>query len=58
LRGRVRIWARPLADADTVAAAVAAAARRQAGRITGLELARVDVRVKVLRVAQLARYLP
>jgi hypothetical protein len=58
LRCRVRVWARPLADADAVSAAVAAAAQRQAERITGLELARVGVRVKVLRVAQLARYLP
>jgi hypothetical protein len=58
LRGRVRVWARPLADADAVGGAVTAAARRQAGRISGQELARVDVRVKVLRVAQLARYLP
>jgi hypothetical protein len=58
LRGRVTVWARPLAAGDAVGAAVAEAARRQVGRLTGLELGRCDVRVKVLRVTQLARYLP
>jgi hypothetical protein len=58
LRGRVRVWARPLADAGVVGGAVQDAARRQVGRLTGLELGRVDARVTVLRVAQLARHLP
>ncbi len=58
LRGRVRIWARPLANAETVRAAADQAARRQVGRLTGVDLARVDARVKVLKVTQLARYLP
>ena len=58
LRGRVRVWARPLADGGAVGAAVDAAARRQVGRLTGAELGRCDVRVAVLRVTQLARYLP
>jgi hypothetical protein len=58
LRGRVRIWARPLADAEVVRAAVAEAARRQAVRLTQSELGRADVRVSVLRVRQLVRYLP
>jgi len=58
LRGRVTVWARPLADAGAVRDAADAAARRQVARLTGRELARLDVRVKVLRVTQLARYLP
>jgi len=58
LRGRVIVWARPLADAGAVRDAADAAARRQVARLTGRELARLDVRVKVLRVTQLARYLP
>ena len=58
LRGRVQVWARPLADGRAVGAAVDEAARRQAVRLTGLELARIDVRVRVLRVTQLVRYLP
>jgi hypothetical protein len=58
LRGRVHVWARPLADAESVRAAVEAAARRQTGRLTQTELGRADVRVRVLKVAQLVRYLP
>ncbi len=58
LRGRVTVWARPLADASVVGAAVDAAVRRQVARLTGRELERLDVRVKVLKVAQLARNLP
>ena len=58
LRGRVRVWARPLADAEIVRASVEAAARRQTGRLTQTELGRADVRVRVLKVTQLARYLP
>jgi hypothetical protein len=58
LRGRVRVWARPLADAESVRAAVEAAARRQSGRLTQSELGRADVRVRVLRVTQLVRHLP
>ena len=38
--------------------AVDEAVRRQMTRLTGRELERLDVRVKVLRVTQLARYLP
>jgi hypothetical protein len=58
LRGRVRVWARPLADGAGVGTAVDEAARRQVARLTGLDLGRCDVRVKVLQVTQLARYLP
>ena len=58
LRGRVQVWARPLADGQAVGAAVDEATRRQAGRLAGLELGRCDVRVRVLRVTQLVRYLP
>jgi hypothetical protein len=58
LRGRVRVYARPLADAGAVRAAVDAAVRRQVARLSGGELERLDVRVKVLKVTQLARYLP
>jgi hypothetical protein len=58
LRGRVNVWARPLADAGAVREAADAAVRRRVARLTGRDLARLDVRVKVLRVAQLARHLP
>jgi hypothetical protein len=58
LRARVRIHARPLADAGAVGAAVDEAVRRQVVRLSGAELGRVDVRVSVLRVKQLVRYLP
>ena len=58
LRGRVPVWARPLADADAVRDAADAAVRRQVARVTGRDLARLDVRVKVLKVTQLARHLP
>lgn len=58
LRGRVTVWARPLANADAVGDVADAAVRRQVARIAGRDLARLDVRVKVLRVTQLARYLP
>ena len=44
--------------AAAVGTAVDEAARRQVARLTGLDLGRCDVRVKVLRVTQLARYLP
>ncbi len=57
LRGRANVWARPLADAGVVRAAADAAVRRQVARLTGRELARLDVRVKVLKVTQLARHL-
>ncbi len=58
LRGRVKVRARPLADAGAVGDAVDAAVRRQVTRLTGRELERLTVRVRVLRVTQLARYLP
>ncbi|HET6476620.1 MAG TPA: hypothetical protein VFH93_11155 [Thermoleophilia bacterium] len=58
LRGRVQVWARPLADAAVVGGAADAAVRRQVARLTGRDLERLDVRVRVLRVTQLARYLP
>lgn len=58
LRARVRVWARPLADPGIVGDAVEAAVRRQAARLTRSELGRAGVRVKVLKVAQLVRYLP
>jgi hypothetical protein len=58
LRGRVTVWARPLADAGAVRDAVDGAVRRQVARLTGRELERLDVRVKVIKVTQLARYLP
>jgi hypothetical protein len=54
----VQVWARPLADAAVVGAAADAAVRRQVARLTGRDLERLDVRVRVLRVTQLARYLP
>ncbi len=58
LRGRVRVWARPLADSEAVRAVVEEAARRQVSRLTRSDLGRADVRVRVLRVKQLVRYLP
>jgi hypothetical protein len=58
LRGRVDVWARPLASSDGVAAAVDAAVRRQVVRLTGRDLGRLDVRVRVLKVTQLVRHLP
>lgn len=58
LCGRMTVYARPLAARDGVREAAEAAVRRQVTRITGRELARFNVRVKVLRVGQLARYLP
>jgi hypothetical protein len=58
VRCRVKVWARPLAAADGVRAAVEEGARRQVARLTQSELGRADVRVHVLRVGQLVRYLP
>jgi hypothetical protein len=58
LRGQVLVWARPLANPEAVRAAAAAAVERQVARLTGRELARLNVRIKVLKVAQLARHLP
>jgi hypothetical protein len=58
LRGRVTVWARPLADPGAVGDAVDDAVRRQVTRLTGRELERLAVRVKVLKVTQLVRYLP
>ena len=58
LRGRVSVWGRPLADAGVLRAAADDAVRRQVARLTGRDLARLDVRVKVLKVTQLARHLP
>jgi hypothetical protein len=58
LRGRVQVWARPLADTAVVGGAADAAVRRQVSRLTGRDLARLDIRVRVLKVTQLARYLP
>jgi hypothetical protein len=58
LRARITVWARPLANAAAVSEAVDAAVRRQMTRLTGRELERVTVRVKVLKVTQLARHLP
>lgn len=58
LRGGVTVWARPLADTGVVGGAVDAAVRRQLSRLTGRQLARLDVRVRALKVTQLARYLP
>ena len=58
LRGRVDVWARPLAGSEGVAGAVDEAVRRQVARLTGRDLGRLDVRVRVLKVTQLARHLP
>jgi len=58
LRGRVQVWARPLADAAAVSGVADAAVRRQVARLTGRDLARLDVRVRVIKVKQLVRYLP
>lgn len=58
LRGRVTVYARPLADAGAVGGAVDAAVRRQVTRLSGRELERLDVRVRVLKVTQLVRHLP
>jgi hypothetical protein len=58
VRGRVRVYARPLADAGVVRGAVDEAVRRQVARLTGAELERLDVRVRVLKVTQLVRHLP
>jgi hypothetical protein len=54
----VQVWARPLADAAAVSGAADVAVRRQVARLTGRELARLDVRVRVIKVKQLVRYLP
>jgi hypothetical protein len=58
LRGRVQVWARPLASPEAVSAAVEEGVRLQVARLTQTDLGRADVRVRVLRVAQLVRYLP
>jgi hypothetical protein len=58
VRGRVHVLARPLANPDVVRGAVDEAVRRQVARLTGRDVARLEVRIKVLRVAQLARHLP
>jgi len=58
LDARARIWARPLAQAEPIRGAVGAALRGEVARLTGRALAGVDVRVKVLTVSQLKRYLP
>ncbi len=58
LRARVQVWARPLADAAVVGGAADEAVRRQIARLTGRDLAKVGVRVRVLKVTQLLRYLP
>ena len=49
---------RPLVDGDAVAAELAAGARELLARATGLTDAKVRVRPRVLKVRQLARYLP
>lgn len=58
LRGRANVWARPLANAEVVRDTVDAAVRGRLVRLAGRDLARLDVRVRVLRVRQLARHLP
>jgi len=58
LRARARILARPLADVAAVRDAVEPAVRRAVVRRTGRDLERVDTRVRVLAIRQLARYLP
>ena len=58
LRARARVWARPLADAAAVGAAVDEAVRSSVSRLTGREVSRLDVRVRVLTVSQLGRRLP
>ena len=58
LRARARVKARPLAPAGAVAAAVEEAVRASVTRLAGRDLERVDVRVRVLSVRALARYLP
>jgi len=57
LAGRVRVAARPLADAASVGAAVDTAIRAEVAGITGCSLAALDVRVRVVGVTQLKRYL-
>jgi len=58
LRARVTVWTRPLADPEAVGAAADAAVRHEAERLTGRDLDHVGVRVRVLKVGQLVRYLP
>jgi hypothetical protein len=58
LRARARVYARPLADAAVVSAAVDAGVRAKVAQLTGRAPERLDVRVKVLAVGQLARHLP
>ncbi len=58
LRARAHVLARPLADAATVKEAVEPAVRARFARLAGRDIDRVDVRVRVLTVSQLGRYLP
>ena len=58
VRRRSRVALRPLVDGDAVAAELAAAARERLARVTGIADVTVKVRPRVLKVRQLARYLP
>ena len=58
LSARVRVWARPMAVTGPIQTAVATAVGDELARLTGREPEAMDVRVKVLTVPQLKRYLP
>lgn len=58
LRGDVRVFGRPLADAARLADDVGGRLRQTVVEVTGLEDAVVAVRPRILSVAQLKRYLP
>ncbi len=58
LRARARVSARPLADVAALKAAVDQAVRTAVVQLAGRDLERLDIRIRVLTVPQLARHLP
>ncbi len=57
-RARARVWARPLANAAATGASVEDAVRGRLTRLTGRDVDKLKVTVRVLTVSQLPRYLP
>lgn len=56
--GQVKVYARPLADSASVSGDVQVRVRRELHKVLGREARAVEVRITVLRVEQLKRYLP
>ena len=56
--GAVRVYGRPLADPERLAAEVEPAVREQLARVVGVAPARLVVRPRILTVPQLKRHLP